>query len=327
MNRIQRGVMVWLILGSLLVGVAGAGADADGPPQRALWTGQLDYEPFSWLDSDLERRLLEGESIPIDDIPGFPYTSKQLVEAQECAPVCPALPYTHIRPGAALGLPQLSCTANFVFESGDRLAIGTAGHCTRMGDEHQTLLVNPEHGLSFPVFGETIYTRGGGVGSDFALIEIDPSYHDRVDPAVSTLDGPCGWRNSDGYGDPIQFYGHAQGWGAGGQPRAGYVEYEGRAFNGGWFLQYTRYPSGGGGDSGAPVVYVVGETGMREAAAVHTHGSDVLGLVGTPTIGLGTSMKGVFRLLDRAGLDDWELVDSRNCPIGPWPPVAAGTNL
>lgn len=260
------------------------------------------------MTAELRDQLRAGKRVRIDEIEGFPYDEAQEQASRACDPPCPALPYTMIRPGAALGITQLACTANFVFRSGSELGIGTAGHCTGEGASHETLLVNQGQ-LGLVHLGTTVFSTGnGGVGDDFALISIDPGLHDHVDPAVSVLDGPCGWRAPNGFADLVQYYGHATVWGAGGQPRSGWVFQDQ-----GSYLQYTRLPAGTGGDSGSPVVFAADGTNLREAAAVHTHGTSSVSVLGGP-FGIGTSMERVFEILEDAGLEDWRLVDSPNCP-------------
>lgn len=268
-----------------------AAVSVAGPPDRP-----------AWMTDELEQRLRNGETVPIDDIEGFPYSAEEHQQAQDCNPACPALPYTHIRPGAALGIPQRACTANFVFQNETSLAIGTAGHCMRSSEIFSTLLVNADHEIGLVPIGETMY-RSRGVGNDFGLIELDASVHHVVEPAVSVIDGPCGWGWSE-FGAPVQMYGHGVGWGAGGQPRTGTVLDPSDAyFNDA--VYHTIAPGASGGDSGSPVIDAV--TG--QAIAVHTHGW----VIPAGPLAIGTSLPRVFELLEDDGLGDWTLVDSPNC--------------
>lgn len=286
-------------------GSAPAGSESTDPVDGGLDPRAALADPGEWLTDGLAARLLAGEQVPLSEIPGFPFA------AQEYLALDPAVPYARIRPGMVitfrlLGVDIPNCTANYVFAlpGQDRFAIGTAGHCTFVGEGQRTLLVSPVPlTLGFVEFGRTIFSTGNaGVGNDFALIEIHPLHRALVHPAISLIDGPCGWRRSFGLGDPIQYYGHGVGVGAGGQPRTGVV-----TADEGNVLRYARFPAGAPGDSGSPVRFVLSETGEVDlaAAAINTHG--------LAQLGSGTSMPRILELLALGGQGDWQLVDSPNC--------------
>ncbi len=317
MSPLAVGIVILLTLAAW--GAPAGSADSaagsyDEPAPGAVWVHPLymagDHASGgpAWLDDELRRSLERGESVPVDAIEGFALTARQYRHAQQaqenegsygCQVFCLSIPYLHIRPGAALGLTQFACTANFVFENGDRLAIGTAGHCTWEGQTQYTLLVNPEQQMAYTAIGRTVFSTGNaGIGSDFALIEIDERFHGIVRPEVSLIDGPCGWGMTASLGTPMEGYGHGLVWGAGGQSRAGAL-----LSDDGHALTYALAPGVSWGDSGSPAIFAVGS----EAAAVTTHA-----IAMTP-YAVGTSMPRVFELLDAAGHGGWSLVDSPNC--------------
>lgn len=285
-------IVVVAVAAALAIVPVASGLVAGSQPRNA-------QERLDWMTPELADRLEAGERVPFEEIPGFPGSDSPYADAQ--------IPYTRIRPGSPLGVSQLACTANFVFESGDRLGIGTAGHCTQVGSQEQVLVADPDsQTIGLLDFGETIMSTGnGGIGNDFALIEIDAQHHDLVHPAIAEIGGPCGLRATTGVGDPIQFYGHGVGVGAGGQPRTGAVIDQGD----GW-INYARLPAGSGGDSGSPVRYVVdGADTDLAAAAINTHGLGQLGW--------GTTTPQIMELIDQADIGSWSLVSSPNCETLP----------
>jgi hypothetical protein len=201
------------------------------------------------------------------------------------AKVKTSLLFAGIRPGAWMISPAW-CTMNFVFGSATgnlprRLSpatagrqtsrrvraiasgrraraasggvyIGTAGHCTKVGDE-VTLIAAP--GILMNI-GRTVKSVNRGIGNDFALVKVRPSMVQFVNPSMAHVGGPTGAK-VPAFGDPIVHTGHGAVIGTGGTPRPGIVTWEGaergREVNGyGWdgaaFL----------GDSGSPVRHADG---------------------------------------------------------------------
>jgi hypothetical protein len=181
------------------------------------------------------------------------------------------LAFTGIRPGAWMFSPSW-CTMNFIFHGtttttsggtkangggkkttttsgggGSGWYIGTAGHCAEVGDE-VTLLAAPG-GLM--VIGKTVKSVDGGLGHDFALVEIYPEMVQYINPSMTHWGGPTGTNPDVAVGDPVVHSGHGLVIGTGGTPRAGVVTHvEGTAY--GW--------DGAGifGDSGSAVRHVGG---------------------------------------------------------------------
>ncbi|MGH2792791.1 MAG: hypothetical protein ACRDKG_00650, partial [Actinomycetota bacterium] len=109
------------------------------------------------------------------------------------------------------------CTSNFVFRNGNNYAIGTAGHCGRVG-----------HPVTMLAGGRILFNIGNitkvvdqGPGNDFALISINPAFNSKVSPSMAHWGGPIGaWT-----GGPLPLTVKHSGWGlgigAGGTPRLG----------------------------------------------------------------------------------------------------------
>ena len=141
------------------------------------------------------------------------------------APVdAPIPPYVGIRPGAWMISPALICTMNYIFQKGGTLAIGTAGHCIDGGEPVDLLTVAPDGGGEpVPVLvrlGKVLLKRDGGIGNDYALVEIPPHLHSWVFPTQAVIAGPCGVY-TENLPLPVAHYGHGLGIGTGGTPRAG----------------------------------------------------------------------------------------------------------
>lgn len=306
--RLRRHVMRTLANTTLVIllftaGTLGVPDTLDEPVPLIELVEDPDAPLYDWMDESHVARLQAGEPVFLEE---FTRSDEYLPEELEDLP----LPYTRIRPGSPLGVTQQACTANFVFQQGDRLAIGNAGHCTQLGRAHQVSILNLEtQSIELLQFGTTIMRIYGGLGTDFALIEVDPEFHDLVHPAIAGLDGPCGHRATIGTGDPIQFHGHGTGgYGYYGQNRHGAV-----ASHSDNHISYHRLPGGAGGDSGSPVRFVTPSlqdpTTAISAAGINTHGT-----VGNPQMGHGTSAPRIMDLIDQANVGDWDLVNSPNCP-------------
>jgi hypothetical protein len=207
------------------------------------------------------------------------------VALPESAGIQTSLLFAGIRPGAWMISPA-GCTMNFVFGSaagnvprqvsgptrtgGKRRArartgrrpraraavagtyIGTAGHCTKIGDE-VTLVAAP--GVLMNI-GRTVKSVNRGIGNDFALVKVRPQMVQFVNPSMAHVGGPTGAK-APVFGDPIVHTGHGVVIGTGGTPRPGVVTWEGvdsgREVNGyGWDGAAIF------GDSGSPVRHANG---------------------------------------------------------------------
>lgn len=258
-----------------------------------------------WLTDQLEERLRSGQAVPVAEIDSFPVPAEAYTDEDDYQP---PRPYDGIRPGTPLGFTQFSCTANFVFEAPgeDRLGIGTAGHCADLASPQQALYVSGDPPtLKVDEIGITVLSRADGIGSDFALIEVDEDFHPLVGSAIAEIDGPCGYRSARDLADGpegMQYYGHGIGTGVGGQARHGAIVDHNETE-----IEYARFPAGSFGDSGSPVRFTNGPNGSTDlaAAGINTHG---LG-----NLGWGTSLPGIFKIIEADGSAGWQLVDSPNC--------------
>jgi hypothetical protein len=136
--------------------------------------------------------------------------------------------------------------------SGSGAYIGTAGHCTKVGDQ-VTVVAAP--GILMNI-GKTVTSVNRGIGNDFALVKVRSSMVQFVNPSMAHVGGPTGAK-VPAFGDPIVHTGHGVVIGTGGTPRPGIVTWEGaergREVNGyGWDGAAIF------GDSGSPVRHVDG---------------------------------------------------------------------
>ena len=162
---------------------------------------ELKAESPSWFTPELEQEVREN--------------------GMAAAPVDAPLPgQVGIRPGSMMISPFL-CTMNFIFQKGDTVAIGTAGHCIDGNEPVVLLTVAPTGGNPVLVeLGRVLLKQDAGIGRDYALVEVPPERRDWVFPTISVVGGPCGIF-SGGDPQPVAHYGHGLVGGAPGTPRAG----------------------------------------------------------------------------------------------------------
>ena len=223
---------------------------------------ELKAQTPSWYTPELHRRVVAAGA------EGVPIPASADIEAS-------GLAFTGIRPGAWMIFPSW-CTMNFIFggtstatstttkvkgSAGKRTTstggsgwyIGTAGHCTEVGDE-VTLIAAP--GVLMNI-GKTVKSIDAGVGKDFALVEIYPEMVQYVNPSMTHWGGPTGTNSNVAVGDPVVHSGHGLAMGTGGTPRAGVVTYVGNGDN----SAETAYGWDGAammGDSGSAVRHAGG---------------------------------------------------------------------
>lgn len=213
----------------VLVGLLALLATAFAPPSdtAAVTATPLMAETPSWYSAELHEQVLAaaqtGEGVPIPEGAEVPAS---------------ALAFTGIRPGSWILFPA-GCTTNFVFgslagttsttgkgrvktASATDLYIGTAGHCTEVGDE-VTIVAAP--GILMNI-GRTVKSVDGDVGDDFALIDVRPEMEPFVNPSTAYFGGPTA-TGSPQFGDAVLHAGHGLVVGTGGTPRAGVVVYRG----------------------------------------------------------------------------------------------------
>ena len=202
-----------------------------------------------------------------------------------------------IRPGALLlSITENSigwCSMAHVYGTAGAYDISTAGHCGKTGDVATVIAGFGNRGDATGVvlldFGTYSRSTDGGLGNDWALIDIDPAYQSLVTPTMCFWGGPRGSYTKTGSllgvtiprrgliptitltPDPtlaqtIVHYGHGTGVGAGGTPRAG----EAIAWGASHFM-FTGAISPG--DSGSGSNTLLGDTlgANMEAAGINTH--------------------------------------------------------
>lgn len=200
------------IVSALLVGPTSAAVSDQildaAVPREAGRAVELMAPVPEWYTPELDLRVKAAgpEGVPVPPEASEEYSS---------------LAFTGIRPGAWIISPA-GCTTNFVFGSQGNYHIGTAGHCTSVGDE-VTLVALP--GVLMNI-GRTVLSVDEGVGRDFALIEIYPEMQEFVNPSMSYFGGPSG-AGDPAIGDAVLHSGHGLVIGTGGTPRAGVVTYVG----------------------------------------------------------------------------------------------------
>lgn len=281
---------------------------AGASPAPSLDRAQLERAIRRALASGERPRELKRRS------PGW-FTRKEKRRARRdpdgvrTAPVDAPLPGTvGIRPGSWMVSPFF-CTMNFIFQKGGTLAIGTAGHCVKGGEDVVLLTLAPSGGDPVLVtLGRVLLRQNGGVGRDYALVEIPPERHPWVFPTLAVAGGPCGvYAGGDPW--PVAHYGHGLGVGTGGTPRAGagfeLDEDPGlvRGAKNDWRWDEDSIVWAGlinAGDSGSPV-----RIGQLPAVSNLTHGLTVTGL-DPSAIAWGTRVTTV----EKRG---WELVSSPLC--------------
>ena len=230
------------------------------------------------------------------------------------APVDAPLPgQAGIRPGSMMISPFI-CTMNYIFQKGDTIAIGTAGHCLDGNEPVVLLTVAPTGGNPVLVeLGKVLLKRDAGVGHDYGLVEVPPERRDWVFPTIAEIGGPCGIY-SGGDPQPVAHYGHGLVGGFPGTPRAGMgfelTEEQQQDLNDvvsikgvDWDWDADSIVWAGyiyGGDSGSPV-----RIGQLPAVSNLTHGVGVTGLEPS-ALGWGT------RVTTITG-SGWTLVDSPLC--------------
>jgi hypothetical protein len=231
------------------------------------------------------------------------------------APVDAPLPgQAGIRPGSMMISPFI-CTMNYVFQKGDTVAIGTAGHCIDGNEPVVLLTVAPTGGNPVLVeLGRVLLKQNAGIGRDYALVEVPPERRDWVFPTIAAIGGPCGIY-SGGDPQPVAHYGQGLVGGFPGTPRAGMgfeltpdqeqqlddiVRIQGVDWD--WdadSIVWAGYLYGG--DSGSPV-----RIGQLPAVSNLTHGIGVTGLEPS-VVGWGTRVTTVTS-------QGWTLVNSPLCP-------------
>ena len=186
------------------------------------------------------------------------------------------------------------CSLAHVYGSPGSYDISTAGHCGKQGDVATAIAAfGNRGGLAGPVlldFGKFATSRDGGLGNDWALIDVYAQYQHLVTPTMCFWGGPRGMYTKTGgvatvsiprnrlipsvtvTPDPllaqsIAHYGHGTGLGQGvGTPRLGEAIHWGAS-------HFMFFGAISPGDSGSGANTVAGDTvgANMEAAGIMTH--------------------------------------------------------
>ncbi|HUS23466.1 MAG TPA: hypothetical protein VM369_00835 [Candidatus Binatia bacterium] len=230
--------------------------------------------PLEWYTPALRQRVRSG--VPVS-APG----------------AAPRPPEPGIRPGSWMVEPY-ACTLGWLFRKDGALAASTAGHCVdRVGDRVVILTRAPDTGDAVLLdIGVVIERHAGGIGDDFALIEIRPALRRWADAAAAVVGGPCGEYRQE-RAQTVVYYGHGVGT-KGGEPQSGAAaRWRTQAF--GWDTHSVS------GDSGSPVRLT-----DFSAAGLLTHVVTDDG--GAPSFVAGTR---IAQILQAA--PGWSLAESRLC--------------
>ena len=209
-----------------------------------------------------------------------------------------------IRPGSWMVSPAW-CTMNFLFRKSGTLAIGTAGHCLESGRPVVLLTLAPSGGDPVLVrLGRVLLKRDAGIGKDYGLVEVPTSRRRWAFPTMAGVAGPGGVYSGRSP-QPVAQYGHGEGMGTGGTPRAGMgIEVAGsRWLQLDWDADSFAWAGAlAPGDSGSAV-----RIGQLPAVGDLTHGVGVAGLSTPSPIGWGTRVTTILS-------QGWRVVNSPLCP-------------
>lgn len=175
--------------------------------------------------------------------------------------------YLFVRPGALYLSANLAlCTTNFVYD--DLTRIGTAGHCVEKNGERAYILAAPTVPL-VTTLGTVATHQNGGIGNDYALININAQWQPFVDPGMAYVGGPsCSeW---GGASSLAKHAGHGIQTGlVAAVPRVSLVDWStGSSFSGKGEVS--------GGDSGSGIISITGCT-LGSAAGIITHCASLTG--------------------------------------------------
>lgn len=276
---------------------------------REGWTAQVlqEHEAGTWAPMKME---LDDEQLAMLGLPGADILTSQSYDsptmllpdgtAEEVtlppAATVAGAGWFGIRPGAFYlvieGNTISWCSLGHVYGAAGSYDVSTAGHCGTVGATATVIAAfGNRAGTLNPIlldFGTFVTSVDGGVGNDYAMIDIRPAYQQLVTPTMAFWGGPRGEFTRNGsvvdvavpddyiprvWVDPepmlaqtIVHYGHGAGVGAGGTPRAGTALHWGQPL----FLFFGAIAPG---DSGAATNTLLGDTvgATMEAAGIITH--------------------------------------------------------
>ncbi len=285
----RRSVLLVIFVALASVPAASLGSQ-EGP-------STLRVAPPSWYTSELHQRVLAAGPQGVD--------VKVSPNATELNCLGTAPPYAGtqgasvqaVSAGTCMVYPS-GCTMSFIFADATSKFIGTAGHCVGSGGAvvvQVATRVDPTDSLpivTLAAIGNVAKRVNNGIGRDFALVKIDPSF--KVMPGMAGAAGPVGAFCGDPVGQPVVHYGHGyiffveQG-----HPKVGEVIPDLHPT-----IKFTSTSAGYNwagyglpGDSGSGVMDAAGL-----AVGNLTHGLSVLN-VPIPGLSFGTTMSGIFGII------------------------------
>lgn len=213
MSLVLRHRLVSVLAVGIVLAFAGPTSTASVVPSTGTWKTLKAPAP-AWYTPELHARVMaagdEGVALPAGvDVPAS------------------SLTFLGIRPGQLIIVGSVlggfsQCTSNFVFRSGSKYAIGTAGHCGAVGQQ-VSMLFAPRGLVNI---GQVIKSTGdAGVGNDFALISIRSTLNRFVSPSMAYWGGPKKAYSSTSVPLVVKHAGWGLVIGAGGTPRAGIGTY------------------------------------------------------------------------------------------------------
>ena len=306
MRTLRYVTVLALLAAACLPAEAGAALPGLGLTPPSISKSEIELAAERALASGAKPRKLRAAT-PSWYTPAVERRMRRDRDGTMAAPVDAPLPgEVGIRPGSWMIAPYW-CTMNFLFQKGDTLAIGTAGHCVKGSEPVVLLTVAP--GGENPVLvelGRVLLRRNGGIGKDYALVEIPPELHDMAFPTLAVVGGPCGVYDG-GDPQPVAHYGHGVAVGTGGTPRAGMgfelEEDPGLVKGVDWDWDDNSVVWAGlinGGDSGSAV-----RIGQLPAVSNLTHGIGITGLEPS-ALAWGTRVTTITS-------SGWQLVNSPLC--------------
>ena len=282
-------------LTAALASTAGVAAAATTDDATSSDVTTLAQPRPSWFTDELEARVVaagpEGVQVALS-----PQQQLEVNCLGTSPPSASPVSATAVSAGGCMIAPH-GCTLNFVFTDGASKYIGTAGHCVAGGRRvvaQVATRVSPVDPSTLLVtladIGSVAKSWNAGIGRDFALVKIDPSW--AVVSGVGGALGPTGVFCGDPLGQPVMHYGHGyiffveQGYAKFGEviPDVSLIfKPSAEGFN------WVGY--GLPGDSGSGVM---NDAGL--AVGDLTHGIAVAGLP-VPGLNFGTTMQAIFNLI------------------------------
>lgn len=279
MRRFGRSAHVLTCVTLMAIAPLGLGSGAGGEPQLVA----LEAPTPDWIDDeDIQSAHeaagrgnlwdyqtdaeIEPEAVPTGVIVNLPQT-----------PTGPD--YLFLRPGIMMVSPSL-CTMNFIYDLQrsspispiTAAKIGTAGHCAPNVGSGVVVLAAPTLLASI---GTVIAAQNGGIGNDWALVDVFPQWLPYVQTGAVVVGGPgCASPSSTTTNDPVKHVGHGIATGlVVAVPRVSLLQ------------SYTATTIrvtglGSGGDSGSPMILENNDPACftGAAAGIITHCARILGI-------------------------------------------------